>query len=360
MKRQLLALVLCAAMLLSGCNGLMDGTYQWEHPHDIQQEGGLSSNISVTDYAELYQALAQMIEAGAEQATITVEGYDQEQLPTDLKTVKLNLMQKHPVATWAVKTIHSDLGTTGGTPAVAIKIDYLHDKAEIQKIIKVEYCEQAKPVIQEVLKSCDAGVVILIENYSGLDVFQLTENFAMEHPEYVIEQPHVTATTYPESGVSRILEIKFSYKTSREVLKNMQNHVLSIFESANLWASTESGAEEKYRRLYAYLTMQDAYSFETSVTPAYSLLRYGVGDNKTFAMVYAAMCRRAGLECLTVPGTNNGESCYWNIILVDDGYRHVDLLRSYAADDFQMLCDEEMTGYVWDYDAYPVCSAPQE
>ena len=360
MKRQLLALMLCAVILLSGCNGLLDGAYQWEYPHDIQQEGGPSSNISVTEYDELYQALAQMIEAGTAQTTITVEGYDKDQLPSDLKKAKIALLQEHPIAAWAVKVIHSDLGTTGGTPAVAIEIEYLHDQTEIRRIVKVDSDAQAQPVIEDVLKACDSGVVLLVQNYSAIDVLQLTENFAMEHPEYVIEQPQVTTSIYPESGTARVIEIKFSYKTSREVLKNMQNHVLSIFESATLWASGESEAEEKYRRLYAYLTMLESYSFETSVTPAYSLLRYGVGDNKTFATVYAAMCRRSGLECQTVSGTNNGESCYWNIIRIDEGYRHVDLLRCYAADDFQMLSDGDMAGYVWDYDAYPACIAPQE
>ena len=40
------------------------------------------------------------------------------------------------------------------------------------------------------------------------------------------------------------------------------------------------------------------YRIETSITPAYSLLRHGVGDSRAFAVVYAAMCQQAGLECL--------------------------------------------------------------
>ena len=97
------------------------------------------------------------------------------------------------------------------------------------------------------------------------------------------------------------------------------------------------------------------YKVETSITPAYSLLRHGVGDSRAFATVYAAMCRASGLECIVVTGTRSGEPWTWNIICQDGVYWHVDLLRCNEQGRFHKTEDSGMTGYVWDYSAYPEC-----
>ena len=74
------------------------------------------------------------------------------------------------------------------------------------------------------------------------------------------------------------------------------------------------------------------------------------------------MCRQAGLQCQTVTGTRNGEPRYWLIICDNGGYFHVDLIRNMEQGTFRRFTDGEMTGYVWDYSAYPACAgypAPQ-
>ena len=82
-----------------------------------------------------------------------------------------------------------------------------------------------------------------------------------------------------------------------------------------------------------------------------------MGDSKAFATAYAAMCRAAGLECRVVSGTCNGEARFWNMVRSGDIYYHVDLLASKAAGDLQMLTDDAMAGYVWDYSAYPAAGS---
>ena len=42
-----------------------------------------------------------------------------------------------------------------------------------------------------------------------------------------------------------------------------------------------------------------------------------------------------------------------NIIHEDDAYCHVDLLRSEELGEFRKYVDSQMSGYVWDYSAYP-------
>ena len=135
----------------------------------------------------------------------------------------------------------------------------------------------------------------------------------------------------------------------------MQSQVQPVFDSASLYVSGEGEDYQKFSQLYAFLMERFDYKFDTSITPAYSLLRHGVGDCRAFATVYAAMCRSAGLECITVTGTRSGEPWTWNIILDDGCYYHVDLVRSNLAGQFRELTDSEMRTYVWDYSEYPEC-----
>ena len=128
-----------------------------------------------------------------------------------------------------------------------------------------------------------------------------------------------------------------------------------VFEAAELYVSGDGAERQKYSQLYGFLMERFDYTVETSITPAYSLLHHGVGDSRAFATVYAAMCRRAGMECLMVTGTRSGEPWVWNIIQVGGIYRHVDLLQCSVQGRFQEKTDAEMSGYVWDYSAYPEC-----
>ena len=89
-------------------------------------------------------------------------------------------------------------------------------------------------------------------------------------------------------------------------------------------------------------------------------MRHGVGDSKAFASVYAAMCTKAGLDCQVISGTRAGEPWFWNIICEDGVYYHVDLLRCYREGGYRKQGDTDMTGYVWDYTAYPVCGIQEE
>ena len=158
------------------------------------------------------------------------------------------------------------------------------------------------------------------------------------------------------NGKSRVVEISFSYQNSRESLKQMQSQVQPIFDAASLYVSSATQDRQKFSQLYGFLMERFDYELETSITPAYSLLCHGVGDSRAFALAYAAMCRNAGLDCRVVTGTRNGEPWTWNMVLDGNSYYHVDLIRANAQGSFSEMTDSEMTGYVWDYSAYPECA----
>lgn len=353
MKQKLFLLLLCAALLFTGC-GLSGGRYVSVTPHREQRQEVHSQAASASSYLELVRVLENMIDSGMETGTVTVSEYPQAYVERGMSMAAAHGMNVYPIGAYAVEDIHYELGTSGGLPAIAISITYIHSHSEIRQIRKLEYMHETEALVTEALENYDTGLVMIIDSYAEVDFQQQVRSYAQEHPETVMETPQVTVGIYG-SGPERVVELSFAYQNGRDALRQMKKQVEPVFEAAELYVSGDGADRQKYSQLFAFLMERFDYKVETSITPAYSLLRHGVGDSRAFATVYAAMCRKAGLECLIVTGTRAGEPWTWNIILDNGNYQHVDLLRCSERETFKGLPDREMDGYVWDYSAYPEC-----
>lgn len=358
MKKRIALMLAALCLMLSGCSWL-DGSYVSVTPHQEQTSGGQSGAVSAANYLQLRTVLQDMVDSGTENAVINVAEYDQEQVAKGMQTAVNYLSSLYPLGAYAVDRIDYDIGVSGGKPAVSVSISYIHGRSEIRKIKTVPDMTEAEKVIAEALDACNESVVLLVRHYEREDLVQMVEDFAEQNPDIVMETPQVAEGLYPDAGTSRIVELKFTYQTSRDSLRQMQDQVEPLFAAAMQYVSGDGSDSQKYNQLYGFLMERFDYTIETSITPAYSLLRHGVGDSKAFAMVYAAMCRQAGLECRIVSGTRNGEAWYWNLICEDGIFFYVDLLQSSASGQLQRLSDDQMHGYVWDYSAYPAADAAQ-
>jgi hypothetical protein len=219
-----------------------------------------------------------------------------------------------------------------------------------------KYLDEAENLIGNALTQYEPGLVMFIGDYQFADVHQLVEDFARENPGAVMEIPETTVQLYPNSGRQRILELKFTYQSSRDSLRAMGDTVQRVFNSAALYVSHDADDSRKLSQLYSFLMERFTdYQIKTSITPAYSLLNHGVGDSNAFAVVFAEMCQRAGVESYIVVGTRRGEPWSWNIVLEDGYYYHVDLLACRQWGGYHPLNDGQMGDYVWDYSAYPAC-----
>lgn len=355
MKLRAFATVLALGMLLSGCGTLIGGEYIWTEAYQPPQSPESFQQISVTNYLQLQKILTDMVEKGENHRTVSVAKYKNESLEEDMARAEEMLRRYHPIGSYALNDIECELGSIAGQLVMVIRISYRHDRVGVGNIQHVADISAARQALETALESCQSSVVLEIQDYVPASFAQMVEAYALENPHIVMELPQVVENIYPETGRTRVVEIKLHYQSSRDSLINMQNKVAPIFSLAVLHVDAERPEYERYSALYTFLMERYEYTIKTSITPAYSLLRHGVGDNKAFAMVYAAMCRMADLECLIVSGTHNGESHYWNIVCVGGTYYHLDLLHCDEKGGFQLLADGDMAGYVWDYSAYPAC-----
>lgn len=356
MKRRFLGLVLILAVLLGGCSW-MEGNYVSVTPHRTHLTEIQTDDLSAKSYSELRQIMVDLTEAGTESAVIHVAEYDQDSVKKGMEDAVRYVSQVLPIGAYAIDRVDYEIGANAGQPAISVNISYLHGRSELRNIHKVENMESVRAHIQEALVNCDGSLVLYVESYGEMDLEQLVQDYGAENPDQVMEIPQLSAGAYPQEGPRRVLELKFTYQTSRDALRNMQSQVQRVFASASLYIDQGAAAAQKYAQLFSFLMERFEYQIETSITPSYSLLCHGVGDSKTFAMVYATMCHRADVECRVVNGTKNGEAWYWNLICEDGMYYHVDLLASREIGELTKLADNQMSGYVWDYSAYPAADA---
>lgn len=353
MKCRFVALILAAALLLSGCS-LFDGYYVSVTPYQQQSGKAQVEVISANNYYQLCVALQDLVSSGTESSVIHIADYDAKLIEDNLQDAIAYIKNLYPIGAYAVEDITYEVGFGSGKPAIALTIVYNRTRGEIRRIRDVKNMEKASEAIGEALKDFDTVLALEIENYRATDFVQMVEDYAENHPEFVVEIPTVAVEVFG-SGTARVVELSFSYQTSRDSLKQMKVQVQPIFDAAALYVSGAQQEKQKFSQLYSFLMERFDYSLETSLTPAYSLLLHGVGDSRAFALTYASMCRRAGLECRIVTGTRDGEPWTWNMVKINGYYYHVDLLRSTALGKFEEMVDTQMLGYVWDYSAYPEC-----
>lgn len=354
-KESILSLILCCSLLLTGC-GWMDGRYVSVVRHEESRQENQEEVVMASTYYDLIKALVAFVAEGEETGVINLSDYPADSVKNGMDVAMRYVQETDPIGAYAVQEIDYEVGSNNGLPAVAVSITYRRSAVEIQRVREVAGLTEASEAILEALLSFETGVVLKVKNYMDADFVQLVYDYAEDYPQYIMETPQVTAGIFGTGSV-KVVELAFTYQTSRDSLRKMQSQVEPVFEAASLYVGGSSVERQKLNQLYAFLMERFDYKYETSITPAYSLLQHGVGDSRAFAVVFAAMCRSAGLECMTVTGTHAGEPRTWNIVRDNGHYYHVDLLRCHEEGRFREYIDVEMEGYVWDYSDYPTCPA---
>lgn len=358
MKHKVFAVLLACCLLLSGCNSWLDGDYASVTPHTAQQVQISQGMITVSTVRESIEFLADMTENGKEYAVFALDPANAAEILEELDISILYVTKNIPIAAFTVDKISYEVGNMAGVQAVGVTISYNTNRMAMETMRHAENSDKAKDLITDALAQCKDRIVIQVNSYYYVDFENHIREFIALRPDAVMENPQVSIQFYPDAGSLRVMDVRFTYQNQLESLRAMKNYVQPVFAAAEMNVRGEDAEYAKFSRLYAFLMERNDYRLGTSNTPAYSLLRHGVGDSMAFARVYAAMCHRAELDCYVVSGTRDGEPWNWNIIREGDRYYHLDLLRAEKLDGFHRWTDEEMQGYVWDYSSYPACVAP--
>ena len=352
--RRLAAYMCILCWLLTGCAFWMSGERLSVTPHEAHGVEKGKEVVAVTSFAQLRNVLQEHVELGEEEIIISASSFNETTLDYYVSTAVNHITDSTAVGAYAVNKITYEIGKNRGSQVVAFRVEYKYGKTELEKIKMVASVEQMTEELTNALNRCEQSVTVLVEHYQAFDFTKFVDEYASLHPDQVMETPYVSVATYPANGDERILEITLTYLTEREQLLEMQRQVQAMFTSAELYVKETQKEIDSYARLYSFLMERSEYTLQPSQTPAYSLLHSGVGDSRAFANVYAAMCKRAGLDCQVVSGLREGELWYWNAIRYRDHLYHIDLLCCNENNVFALVSGKDMDGYEWDTSAFPM------
>ena len=171
----------------------------------------------------MQEALKELVRHGTESGVIYVAGLDSIRLDTYVDMAVSNIINWDAVGAYAVEDVTYEVGKNAGKTAVAVDITYNRSRSEILRIKTTETMDEVQQKIANALEDCEANVVMLVEEYAKTDFVQLVQDYVDLHPETCMEFPQVAAAVYPDSGAERVIEISFTYQTSRDTLRMMQN-----------------------------------------------------------------------------------------------------------------------------------------
>lgn len=340
--RKLVCAGLALCLLLgTGCSRMLEREYTSVEKHYEQYMEDDSSALVVRNYIGLKNALLYLVGEAQEYGVIRVYDYAGD-VSADLTELCLSIKQDVPLGAYAVDYTSHEKVTLVAYTELRVYITYRRTAEQIQSIQSVQ-AEQLEDILRQALLSGQEELILQLSYYAH-DVDRVSELFGELVAELAPADPlPYTISFYPETGVQHIIELQIDYPGgARSFLQRAES--IRVARQAILSDLEEDWDEQTvYRYLAETLRTRSAVD-ETAADDAYGALVARCASGQGFAEGFADLCRTAGLECIVVAGQRDGAPWYWNMVQLEQGYYHVDLL----GDTVRFLADSEMSGeYVW-------------
>ncbi len=229
---------------------------------------------------------------------------------------------------------------------------------ELKSIVSRLY-SNALPLIYDALADHRSSFMIEITGYVETDFVELLEDYALTHPNKIIEIPQITVTVMPDSGSVRFVLLQFKYNNNEDTFTREQEIVKSLLDRYQNMYTDLDEPQSLLDTTYKLLVPASGYRNRDSAT-VYSLLLSKEGSSRMMAAVAAYLCKQAGKTCNIVKGEREGETWYWNQLQTETESLYFDL-HAAALNDAEpaLLSAGELTGYSWDQEQYPEVEPPE-
>lgn len=316
MKRMLaLLLVLC---VLGGCTGGNE-TYVAIEPHDENYAVSMESDVmTVGSFLSLKNAILRLVEEAVEEGVIRAESYTGD-LAKDLSSAVYEVSRGDPLGAFAVDYMTYDYSQIVGYYEIHIHTTYRRSLEEIQSIQNASGPSGVRDRIRGAMETYQPVLRLRVSDYRGINVEEMTEQVFLDHPEFALERPAVETAAYPESGSSRILEVRFDYLHSQETLTACRDRAEETAERLALLYGSQNSDGVSARRLMGRLLRdgtlrKDQEGYSDSV---YGALCEGTATAYGYAQAYLRLLEERNIPCWLVEGTCMGESHVWCGLTID-------------------------------------------
>ena len=363
MKR-LLCAALAASMAIScaGCASLFDKEYyvtaEYEAPSDAAEPEEEETADSILNYASLKRAITRLVSEHVESAQLQFQNYDGS-ISQDISTACWEVKSSTALGAFAVDYISYDLSRIVSYYQAEIYITYKRSATQVAALEQTENMGGLAQRLDEAIRGGETYLVLGVSAASATadTVREIVARSYYADPLACPVLPAVEVGVYPESGVSRIMEVTLDYGHDGEELSQMRQELGAALDvMAAQAAPAEANPVEQIRTLCRYLASNCAYDPAASGT-LWDALVAGTADSEGLAMALEAGCQALGIDCQAVLGRMDGEEHVWNIVTIGESCYHVDVSNWSAGEAAAFLVgDEALWGaYWWDTSQYPVC-----
>lgn len=315
--------------LLCGCGTLGADSYVVVEPHNENYEVELeTSALTVTNNLSLKNALLSLIEEGEEEGVIRADSYSGD-IADDLSKVVYEVSREDPLGSFAVDFMTYDYTKIVSYYEIHIHTTYRRSVEDMASLVYVNDTDGIESRMRTAMATYEPLLRLKVDSYQDMDFDQMVSRIYRNNPQFALEIPNITVTTYPETGTQRILEITFRYENDQETLLSYQQEMQSkLAQIALLYGSANDDALT-VSRIYNRLT-KDALMVNQQeqiglfVNSVYGALVENTATSFGYAQAYTLLLQERGIPCEIIEGSFLGQPHTWCRIILDDSTYYVD------------------------------------
>ena len=356
-KRRLLPLFL-TVLLLCGCSRLAEGEYRVvsEHVETGMNPEAIGRIFEVHTYSGLKHAVQDLVNAGTEDGIIRAVEYSGI-IRDDISKACLEVARSSPMGAYAVEYMTHSVTRILSYDEISIHIHYKLSQEEISEVRSVSSLSDFYARIDEGLDSGKEYLALQIATLALNDrsIKNYVLGYYQQHPDSLLSLPDLNISFYPsEDYVQKIITMTVDYHIAPEDRTAMLSTLRTRAEGLTRGIDHTAPEFASMRCCTAVANAMDRTSVRGRT--AYDVLVNGSGNSEGCAMAYQLLCSMCGISCQVISGRLNSDTHYWNLILLNGDYYHVDC--SACADgnlDAGFLKqDSDLWGsYWWEPSLYP-------
>ena len=368
MRKQVLALALCAAALLPGCAAMLERGHETVTTHVDYAVTEDESVLRAESYQGLVNAMLYFVNGHRTQGTIRLYNYTGD-VEGDLAAAREEVMRDDPLGAFSLRTLNYDITRILTYYEVELSLAYSRSVQEMNALRDVATLSGVRQELGRLVKEQRGGAVFLASYFSGDQALleALLDLACFSAPE--LYRHHRIGSKdislYPETGTRRVIEVKLAWNQAVDTVASEERDYAQLLEAAAaalLEANLPAGEAYTVEELAAIVrTAAGERAPEGSILALDALSGEPASD---FALLMAMeyLCQQCGVEVQPV----SGSAGLWLIVATAEGYRHLlpqGLRRPEegegpGGEPPQLLyTDQELAelGYEWPTALHPAC-----
>lgn len=368
-KKRILALILCAALLLSGCSAMLERGHETVSTHVDYAVTEDESVLRAESYQGLVNAMLYFVSAHRTQGTIRLYNYTGD-VEGDLANAKDEVIYGDPLGAFSVRSLTYDVTRILTYYEVELSISYSRAAQEMRSLREVKGLAGVRQELERLVTEQGESAVFQAFYFSGdqallealLDLACFSAPALYHHHDVAVK----TVSLYPETGTRRIIEVKLGWGRSASVVAQEEKDYAQLLEtaaSALLESNPPAGEGYTVEELAAIVRSAAGDRDPEGTNLALGALSGEPVSDFGLLMAMEYLCQQCGVEVEPV----NGLAGLWLIVATPEGYRHLLPRGLWPAKQEEtgeepepvrlLYTDEELTelGYTWPEALHPAC-----